>query len=204
MLKVDVLPVGAGFGLLPPPRAVRTTVHPAAPITDPGEVLLFGDGPGFEILFVLSGAGERHSRPVVVLPGFVAGLPPRPEGPPGPRSVRARRRRAPGRRALRVRNLFGDGPNLLIADVRVVLDSKRDGEVRFVELVPEASQAANSADARPSHPPPRGFDLEKKEIKEEEKLEKSDDYIQKKCGHVCASVERSVHMSAAAEECQRR
>ena len=188
------VPVGAGFPLLhplllPPPlppapllslpgvvtvhRAVRHTVRPAAPVTNPREVLLPGNGPGFEILLVLGDAGERHPGRVVVLPGLVTGLLPRPEGPSaGRRAIRGRMRGAGGGallrdgvvvpgRALRRRDLFGDGPHLMLGDVRVVLDGERDGEVRFVELVPEASQAAHSADARPSHPLLSGklFDL---------------------------------------------
>lgn len=73
-----VLPVGAGSAL----RAVRSTVRPVAPV-NPGEVLLPGDGPGFEILLVLGNTGERHPGRVVVLPGLVAGLLPRPGSPPG-------------------------------------------------------------------------------------------------------------------------
>lgn len=183
-----VLPVGAGFALLhhlplarPLPlapllslpvlrlavvtvdRAVRNTVRSAASVTNPGEILLPRNGPGFEILLVLGNTGERHSGRVVVLPGLVAGLLPCPERCSGLRAVCGRLRGAGGTRvrgwvvtpecALRGGNLFSDGPHLLLTDVRVVLDSERDGEVRFVELVPETSQTAHSADARPSHTP---------------------------------------------------
>lgn len=152
--------------LLSVPRlrlAVADTVCPAAPVTDPREILLPGNRPGLEILFVLGVAGERHSRRPVVLPGLVTGLLSCPERSSAPRAVFGRVRGAGGTGtllrgrvvipggALRGRDLFGDRSHLLVGDVRVVLDGERDGEVRFVELVPEASQAAHSADARPSH-----------------------------------------------------
>lgn len=184
----EVLPVGAGVALLhhlplPHPlplapllslpmlrlavgtvdRAVRHTVRSAASVTNPGEILLPRNGPGFEILLVLGNTGERHSGRVVVLPGLVAGLLSRPERSSGLRTVCVRLRGAGGTQvrgwavipecALRGANLLGDGAHLLFADVRIVLDGERDGEVRFVELVPKTSQAAHSADARPSHTP---------------------------------------------------
>lgn len=72
--------------------------------------------------------------------------------------------------ALRSGDLLGDGPHLLLGDVRVVLYGERDGEVRFIELIPEASQAAHSADARPSHTPcDRWREEKKKETKKETK-----------------------------------
>lgn len=167
-------PVRAGFSLLhplllPPPvppapllflpglslavvtvhRAVRNTVCPAAPVTNPREILLPGNGPGFEILLVLGNAGERHSGRLVVLPGLVTGLLPCPKRSSGPRAICGRMRGADSTLvrgwvvvrgcALRGGDLFGDGPHLLLGDIRVVLDGERDGEVRFVELVPEAS-----------------------------------------------------------------
>lgn len=165
---VSVSPVGAGspllHPLLPSPplarpgpllgaalRAVRNTVRPAAaPVTDPGEILLPGDGPGFEILLVLGDAGKRHFGRVVVLPGLVTGLFTRPGRPPGARAICLRPWGATPLRVVRG-NLLGDGPDLLVGDFRVVLDGERDGQIRLVELVPEASEAAHSADARPSH-----------------------------------------------------
>lgn len=89
--------------------------------------------------------------------------------------------------ALRSGYLLGDGPHLLLGDVRVVLDGERDGEVRFVELIPETSQAADSADARPSHTPSncrRGEQKKKggeKETKRPEKEEKSDQRLHSEC-----------------------
>jgi len=173
--RTPCLPVWAGFALhhrlisppLPPtpllsvPRVclavvtVRNSGCPAAPVTNPREIILPGNGPGFEIPCVLRNTGERHFWRVVILPGFVTGLLSCPERAPAPRrrgaggTLLRARVVIPGR-ALRGGDLFGDGPHLLL-DVRVVLDGERDGEVRFVELVPESSQAAHSADARPSH-----------------------------------------------------
>lgn len=163
-------PVGAGFSLLhplllPPPVppaplpflpglclavvTVRNTVCPAAPVTNPREILLPGNGPRFEILLVLGNAGERNSGRLVVLPGLITGLLPCPERSSGPRAICGRMRGAGGTHvrgwvvvrgcALRGGDLFGDGPHLLLGDIRVVLDGERDGEVRFVKLVPEAS-----------------------------------------------------------------
>lgn len=134
-------------------RAVRNTVRPAAaPVTNPRKILLPGDGPRFEILLVLGDAGKRHFGRVVVLPGLVTGLFTRPGRTPGARAIYLRPRGASRGAQVGVRgNLLGDGPDLLLGDFRVVLDGERDGQVRLVELVPEASQAAHSADARPSH-----------------------------------------------------
>lgn len=90
--------------------------------------------------------------------------------------------------ALRSGDLLGDGPHLLLGDVRVVLDGERDGEVRFVELIPETSQAADSADARPSHTPSncrRGEKKKKGEKKKQKELKKKRKaircYIQTEC-----------------------
>lgn len=132
-------------------RAVRNTVRPAAaPVTNPGEILLPGDGPRFEILLVLGDAWKRHFGRMVVLPGLVTGLFTRPGRPPGAWAICLRPWGATQVRVERG-NLLGDGADLLIGDFRVVLDGERDRQVRLVELVPEASEAAHSADARPSH-----------------------------------------------------
>lgn len=142
-------------------RAVRKTVRPAAaPVSDPREILFPRDWPWFEILFVLGNAWERHFGWMVVHPGLVAGFLTPPKWSPGPRTICQRPGRTTGGThpvwvwvvcALRGGHLLGDGPNLLLGDFRVVLDGERNGQVRFVELVPEASEAAHSADARPSH-----------------------------------------------------
>lgn len=138
-------------GLRPVLGAVRNAVRPAAaPVTNPGEILLPGDGPRFEILLVLGDAWKRHFGRVVVLPGLVTGLFTRPGRPPGARAIYLRPWGATQVRVERG-NLLGDGPDLLIGDFRVVLNGERDRQVRLVELVPEASEAAHSADARPSH-----------------------------------------------------
>ena len=143
--------------------AVRDAVRPAPPVADPREILPPGNGPGLEILFVLRDAGER----LVVLPGLVSGLPPRPERAPAPT------RGTPGARvALRVGDPLRDGAELRLGDVRVVLDGQRDGQVRLVELVPEAGQAAHSADARPRHPAVRLAEEEEERKKERKKEQK--------------------------------
>lgn len=159
MLKpTQHVPVGAGFALLhalllPAPPLISVPPGAAPIVVNPGEVLFPGNGPGSVVLLVLGHAGEG----LVVLPGSV---PPRPER--APRSLRCGRalRGGPGA-GLRVRELLGDGAHLLLRDVRVVLDGERDGQVRLVELVPEASQAADPADARPGHPPPGGVQMER-------------------------------------------
>lgn len=163
-----VSPVAAGFVLLLLPQPLlapaplpslpraRVRVHRTArnltpSVTDPGEVLLPGNGPGFEVLLVLRYPGERHWGRVVVFPGLIDGLLPRPERSPGPCSICGYPGGAGPCTRFRGGDLFGDGAHLLVADVGVVLGGERDREVRFVQLVPEASQAADSGDTRPSH-----------------------------------------------------
>ena len=58
---------------------VRHTGRPVASVTNPGEIVLSGNGPGFEILRVLRNGGKRHDGWMVVLPGLVTELSATPE-----------------------------------------------------------------------------------------------------------------------------
>lgn len=142
---------------------VRNAARPA--VTNPGEILLLGNGPGFEVLRVLRNTGERHVGRSVVLTGLVAELPSTPERsfpttrPESCGAVHDDRERGStgvgsagvGSAVVRGGHVFGDGSHLLLGDVRVVVDGERDREIGFVKLIPEARQAAHSADTRPGH-----------------------------------------------------
>lgn len=96
-------------------------------VTDPGEVFLPGYGPGLKVLLVLGDTGERHTGRLVVLTGLVARLPARLERPPGPGDISGLQLRSGGAQvrrrvtvcgcALGCCDLFGDGADLLLAEV---------------------------------------------------------------------------------------
>lgn len=121
-------------------------------VTNPWKVVFFWNGPWFVVLFVLGQAGERR-----VLALFVTRLRASATLPSVASAVRRRERVSVLRgdvvallRSLG-RNVSGHRADLLVRDIRVVLDGQWDGQVRFVELVPELRQTAHPANARPRH-----------------------------------------------------
>lgn len=118
---------------------------------NPWEIVFFWNGPRFIVLFILGHAGERR-----VLGRFVTRL--RALAMHSVDSAVLRRGNVSVLRsgvAMRLRslggNVSGDRSDLLICDMRVVLDGQWDGQVRFVKLVPELRQTADPANARPRH-----------------------------------------------------